>query len=137
MNECKNAVVEHVKVIALYPFRHLGCASVVFNLLDAHDFTENEVCEGAHAHVAPSLAVIMVFALHKGLGLRGNLFVLQNGFLRLHGVLQASWFSDLNDSHNAIIDNGLKGVFKAFAYQILPRFLNGADALCLDKELVC
>ena len=136
MNKCKNAVIEHVKIISFHPFRHLSGASVIFDLLDTHDFTQNEIRKGVHTHVAPRFAVVVVFALHEGLRLRSNLLVLYNGFMRLQGILQIRGFSDLYNGHDAIIDYSLKSVFKTFAHQIFARFLNGANALCFDKELI-
>ena len=111
-------------------------APEVLDLLDALDFGEDEVGVRTHPHRAPRLVVVVVLLLHQFQRFVGILVIEHHRLLVVHVDGVGEPLVELDESHDAVVDQGDELGPDAFAYQRLFLDFQRADALRLDEELV-
>ena len=88
-------------------------------------------------HAAPRLVVVMVLAFHQFQSLLGILVVQLHGLVDgdVHRVAESVVY--LDESYDAVVDECNELGSDAFTHQRLFLDFQRADALGLDKQLVC
>ena len=108
----------------------------VFNLLDALQFGEDEIGVGADTHGAPRLVVVVVFLQHQLQGVVGVAVVERHSFVGGDVDLVDVSAFELNESHDAVVDQCDELGPDAFAHERFFLLFERAYALGLDEELV-
>ena len=97
---------------------------------------ENQVCVGTHTHTAPSLIVVVVFGLHEGLRHRSIVVVPLDDLIDLLFGQLCVPLVKLNESHDAVVDDGDELPSDAVPHEADAFVLYGTYPIDLDEDLV-
>ena len=109
---------------------------MVLDFFGSLDLGQNEVDIRQNPHASPRLVVIGVFLDHQFHGLCRQIVV------QLHGLVDGNILvigvseSQLNDSHDTVVDDSDKLRHDTFSDSGCARFLQLTDPLGLDKQLI-
>ena len=109
---------------------------MILDAFGAQHLAHDEVGDGADAHVAPSLIVVVVLARHQFVCFRGDLVVQGRSFFGCQVGLVDHTELELYDAHRRIVDDADELGLNAFIHKLLCGCLQGSDSLDLDKNLI-
>ena len=136
LNQRKQSIINDIPVIRIHPFRNKRLPCPVLDLLDPHQFHQDNIGIGADPHVPPGLVVIMVLVFHEVAGaLEMAVVKLQDLFTGKLRLLFRSQFQ-LDQRHHRIVHDPDKLGPDPFFNPAEPFLFNRPDPVSLDIDLV-
>ena len=97
---------------------------------------QDEVGEAFLAHAAPGLAIVVILILHQRFAFRHMPVVKLRHRVWIQFLPAIVFQLQLNQAYDGIVDDTLELGANIIGHTLLPFFLYGADALCLNEDLV-